>query len=116
VFPGVNPKQMQKMMNKMGIKQVDLGARKVIIELEDKKLVFDSNVSVQRVNMMGQETFQIVGPYNEESYDDNPSISDEDVQVVIAQTGVSRERAIEAITGSKGDLAEAIMELSAKKE
>ena len=116
MFPGVNPKQMQKMMNKMGIKQIDLGARRVIIELEDKKLVFSESPSVQKVNMMGQETFQVVGAYTEESLDDNPSISDEDIQVVIAQTGVSRERAIEAISGSKGDLAEAIMQLAAKEE
>ncbi|MBT4605053.1 nascent polypeptide-associated complex protein [archaeon] len=115
MFPGVNPRQMQKMMSKMGMKQVDLQARRVIIELEDRKLVFEQP-SIQKVNMMGQESFQLTGSYSEESYDDTPDVSDDDIEVVIAQTGVSRDRAIEAINVSKGDLAEAIMTLSSEKE
>ena len=64
MFPGVNPRQMQQMMRKMGIAQVDLPAQEVIIRLPDKELVFP-NPSVAKVNMMGQETFQLTGEFVE---------------------------------------------------
>ena len=115
MFPGVNPRQMQKMMQKMGMQQVDLNALKIEITLADKKLVFE-NPQLSKVNMMGQETYQIVGSPVEEAIDSTPEISEEDVQTVVAQTGKSAEEARAAITEAKGDLAEAIMKLSGLDE
>ena len=60
MFPGVNPRKMQQMMKKMGIQQQEIDALEVIIKTKDKQLVF-SHPQVSRVNMMGQDTFQIIG-------------------------------------------------------
>ena len=110
MFPGMNmnPRQMKMAMQKMGIRQDELDAVRVIIELKDKKLVFNSP-EVSKVNMAGNESFQLVGNYSEESIDSSPEISDEDIETVMEQANVSREEAIKAIEETGGDLAEAIM-------
>ncbi len=112
MFPGMNmnSKQMKAAMKKMGVQQEELDAKRVIIELEDKRLVFESP-QVSKVNMMGSNTFQVVGNPEEESIDSSPEISDDDVQTVASQTESSEEEARKAIEESGGDLAEAIMKL-----
>lgn len=104
MMPGINPKQMQKMMNKMGMKQEEIPASEVIIK--GPKEIIIKNPHVVKVNMMGQETFQITGEASEGS-----GISKDDVLTVSAQAGVSEENALKALEESKGDLAEAIMKL-----
>ncbi len=110
MFPGMNPRQMQQAMKKMGIRQESLEATQVIIRLPDRDLIFDQP-EVAQVNMMGQNTYQIVGEPREELLSMQVDISDDDVQTVIDQTGVSKEVAYQAIEDAKGDLAEAILAL-----
>ncbi|MAG60672.1 nascent polypeptide-associated complex protein [archaeon] len=114
MFPGVNPRQMQKMMQKMGMQQVDLKALKIVITLTDKELVFE-NPGLSKINMMGQETYQITGSPIEQTLDSMPEISSEDVQTVVDQTGKTEDEARAAIIEAKGDLAEAIMNLSSEE-
>jgi nascent polypeptide-associated complex subunit alpha len=111
MIPGMNPRQMQQAMKKMGIKQETLPAHEVIIRLGDTELVI-SNPEVTRINMMGQMTFQIAGAVEERETESAPSITDEDIQTVIDQTGVTQEVAKQAIADANGDLAEAILALS----
>jgi len=113
MMPGMNARQMQQMMKQMGIQQVEVDATRVIIETPEKRIIID-NPQVSKVNMMGQMTWQVMGPVREEAIDTTPDISDDDVETVMEQTGASKEDALEAITEAKGDLAEAIMTL--KKE
>ncbi len=117
MFPGVNPRQMQQMMRKMGIQQVDLPAQEVIIRLPDKELVFP-NPSVAKVNMMGQETFQLTGEFVERALVRSamPEISEEDIKTVMEQVSVSREKAKKMLEETKGDLADAIMRLTQSEE
>ena len=60
MLPGLNPRKMQQMMKQLGIQQVDIPAIEVIIKTEEKDIII-TNPSVAKVNMMGQETFQIAG-------------------------------------------------------
>lgn len=113
MIPGMNPRQMRQAMKKMGIQQEEIDAKEVIIKLEDKEIVI-SNPNVSKVNMMGQETYQVVGEESERSLDSTPEISDDDVKTVAEQTGASEIDAKAAIEECKGDLAEAILKL--KKE
>jgi nascent polypeptide-associated complex subunit alpha len=113
MIPGMNPRQMQQMMKKMGIKQIEIPATEVIIKTEEKDLVI-VNPQVSKVNMMGQETFQIVGEVHEQERTVVPEISEDDIKTVIEQTNCSEKQAKSALEESKGDLAEAIMGL--KKE
>ncbi|MBU1203904.1 MAG: nascent polypeptide-associated complex protein [Nanoarchaeota archaeon] len=108
MFPGMNPRQMQGMMKKLGIKQQEIDAEEVVIKLKDKELII-RNPQVSKINMMGQETFQIVGDVEEVS-----GTGEEDIKVVIEQCSCSREDAVKALEKNEGDIAKAI--LSIKKE
>jgi nascent polypeptide-associated complex subunit alpha len=110
MIPGMNPRKMQQMMKKMGIAQQDLGALKVVITLEDKTLVF-TQPSVQKVNMMGQQTFQITGDYQEQSLDSIPDINDEDIATIKAQVEADETVIRETLTKNKGDIAQTILDL-----
>jgi len=107
MIPGLNPKDLQKAMKKMGIKQEEIPAEEVIIKCADKNIVI-KNPSVSKVNAMGQETFQIAGG---EIIEETSSISDDDVKTVAEQAKVSEDKAREALEKSDGDLAKAILEL-----
>jgi len=107
----MNPRKVQQMMKQMGIQQQDIPAIEVIIKTRDKEIVI-TNPSVAKVNMMGQETFQISGEVHERSISTTPDISEEDVKTVMDQVSVSEEKAREAIEEANGDLAEAIMNLN----
>jgi len=111
MMPGLNPRKMEKMMKQMGIQQEDLGARRVVITLDEKEMVFE-NPSVQKVNMMGQQTFQIVGDYSEKSLETTPDITAEDIETVKAQVSASDEAIKMALEKNKGDIAQTIVDLS----
>jgi nascent polypeptide-associated complex subunit alpha len=113
MFPGMNPRDVKQAMKRMGIKQEEISAKEVIIRLEDKEIVI-TNPSITKVDMMGQESYQISGEETERSLDTKPDISEEDINTVVEQTGVSEEEARAAIEEANGDLAEAILKL--KKE
>jgi len=110
MIPGMNPRQMRMAMKKLGIQQEEIDAKEVIIRLEDKEIVI-SNPSVTKVNMMGQDTYQVVGEESERSLSSEPEISEDDITTVAEQAGVSKEQALKALQEAKGDLAEAILKL-----
>ncbi len=112
MFPGMNPRQMKQMMKKVGMQQDELDVVQVVFKLRDRELVID-NPSVSKINMMGQETFQVGGEVREQSLDTMPDISEEDIQTVVDQTQCSVEEAKKALDESEGDLAVAIMSLKA---
>lgn len=111
MIPGMNPKKMQQMMKQMGMKQDTIPARKVVIYTDEAQIIIEP-CEVAEVNMMGQSTIQVTGDTRVEPLDATPDISQEDIQTVMDQTGASKEQAIKAIESAKGDLAQAIMDLS----
>lgn len=112
---GMNPKQlkqMQRAMKQMGMDMKDVkGVTEVVIKFKDKELVI-SNPKVNIMDFMGQQTYQITGKAQESKLDVELEIPDNDVELVSAQTGVSKEKALETLKETQGDLAEAIMRLS----
>ena len=115
MIPGMNQRKMAQMMKRMGIQQTEIDANEVIIRCDDKEIVI-SNPQVSKVNMMGQETFQVVGQPEERERSSSPEISEDDVKTVMEQAGVSEEEARKAIEDNDFDLAQAIMSLSEDKE
>lgn len=107
MFGNINPKQIQGMMKKMGIAQVDINASRVIIECPDKKIIID-NPSVMKINMQGQQSFQISGEVSEEGLE---SFSKEDVKLVIEKTKKSEAEVVKFLSENDGDIAKAILEL-----
>ena len=108
--PSINPAQMRKMMQRMGIQQSEIDASAVIIKTPDKDIII-TEPSVTKVNMMGQETYQVVGTPEERPIDTKPDINSEDIKTVMEQAHVDEAKAREAIEKSGGDLAEAIISL-----
>ena len=102
---GINPRDVQKMMDRMGIKSEEIKAKKVTIEKEDGQIVItDPHVTI--IDMSGQKSFQIVGKVEERA-----TINDEDVKLVMQKANVSREQAEKALQESNGGIADAIMKL-----
>ena len=110
MIPGMNPKMMKQAMKKMGISQQDIEASEVIIKTPEKNIII-RNPSVSKINMQGQETFQIAGDISEEATSSEPEINEDDIQTVMEQAECTEEKAKEAIEETKGDLAEAILKL-----
>jgi len=106
MFPGLNPKKIQQLMKQMGIAQEEIPAKKVIIEQEDKKIIIN-NPSVMKIDMQGQENFQISGDIEETDTD-----FEEDIKTIIEKTNCTQEEAKKALEKANGDLAEAIISLS----
>lgn len=113
MIPGMqmNSRQMKQAMKKMGVEQEELDAQQVIIRFADKDVIID-NPDVAKVNMMGQETFQVSGgEMSEQSRETTPSIEQEDISTVAEQAGVDDNRAKQALEATGGDIAQAIMTL-----
>jgi nascent polypeptide-associated complex subunit alpha len=108
MIPGMNPRQMAQAMRRLGIQQVEIPATEVIIKTPDKELVI-ANPQVSKVNMMGQETIQVIGIIRERELSSVPGISEADIKTVMEQAGVSEDEARKAIEDNGGDLAAAIM-------
>ena len=115
MFGGVNPSQMKGMMKKMGISQVELPVRRVVFEMADKDLVVE-NPNVMQIKMQGQESFQVTGEALREVAGGRSQVaeelfSDEDVGMVVGQTGKSEDEVRVALGESDGDIAGAIVSL-----
>lgn len=127
-FRGMSPKQMARMMKKMGIEQKDLeGVKEVIIRFADKEWVI-SNPQVTAIKQSGAETYQVGGSKTERAISGTASpasdtdtkeeiaapeieIPMEDAALVAGQTGVDIETAKQALKETEGDLAAAILKL-----
>ncbi|MCD6434081.1 MAG: nascent polypeptide-associated complex protein [Candidatus Diapherotrites archaeon] len=105
----MDPKQINRMMSKLGIKSTELDAKRVIIELEDKEIIIEEP-QINVVDFQGQKTYTIMGNPKEEE-----KISEEDIKLVMEQTNVSRKKAIAALKKNKNDIAAAIIELKGEE-
>jgi len=108
MFPKLDPKKMQAIMSQMGIKQEEIDAKRVIIETNEKNIIIN-NPSVVKVNMQGQDSFQISGDIGEEETENSTK---QDIATIAEKTGCSEDEAKQALEESNGDLAEAILSLS----
>jgi nascent polypeptide-associated complex subunit alpha len=119
----MSPKQMARMMKKMGIEQSDLkGVKEVIIRFDDKEWVI-SNPQVGLIKQAGSESYQISGNRTERALTSGTPVEEdtipepeieipiEDAALVAGQTGVDIETATQALKDTKGDLAAAILKL-----
>lgn len=120
---GMNPRQLKMLMKRLGIEVEELqGVKRVIIVKEDGEIhVEDPSVTIMRTPE--GETIQVAGKLKEmpsgsgegaekkSGVEGEPEIPEEDIQLVMDQTGVSRERAIEALKATAGSPAEAILRI-----
>ena len=111
MMPGnINPRQMNQMMRRLGIsvKNID-NVEKIIIQTDTKEYIFNE-AEVTVMDAKGQKTYQITGnPIVKERANDTLN---EDIKLIVEQTGKSEEEAKKALEDSNGDIAEAILKLS----
>jgi len=112
MIPGVNPRQLKQMMRQMGMSQDEISTDEIIIKTKEGKQLIFKNPNVQKIVMQGQTSFQITGDYSEIERSINISISEEDIKMVSEQAGVSIDEARKALENTKGDIAQAIVNLS----
>ncbi|MBI2667656.1 Nascent polypeptide-associated complex protein [Candidatus Woesearchaeota archaeon] len=106
MFPNINPRELEKAMKKLGVKQEEIKASEIIIKTEDKDLII-KNPNIMKINMMGQESLQITGNIEERKKE---LFDEEDIKTVMEQANCSREEAIDALKREK-DIAAAILSL-----
>ncbi|MHA1719661.1 MAG: nascent polypeptide-associated complex protein [Promethearchaeota archaeon] len=133
-------RQMRRRMQQQGVEDMEqIEAFRVIIQTEGEDLVIDEP-QVIKVKQQGMEVFQIIGSATkrpsgtygdgtviedseispgseegqEENIDLNVEITEQDIQLVSMQTGVSPEVAENALKETNGDLARAIINLKTK--
>lgn len=110
MMPGINPRMMRQAMKRMGIQQTEIDAEEVIIKTKESEIVI-TEPQVSKVNMMGQETFQIVGNIHERAKSAEAEISRDDIKTVAEQADVSEKEAEKALKEARGDIAAAIIKL-----
>lgn len=107
----INPKQMEKAMRRMGMHMTEIPAEEVVIKTHEKDIVI-KNPHISKVNMMGQETFQITGEVSER---EKEKFSEKDIRMIMEQTGSDEHEAEEALHETN-DIAEAILKIKQEKE
>jgi nascent polypeptide-associated complex subunit alpha len=105
-------REMRRMLDKMGLdmKTMD-NVEEVIIKTDTKELYL---IKPQVIEMKGKDStiFQVIASDIEEKQREVPTFKEEDVMLVMQQANVSREKALQALTESKGDMAQAILNLA----
>jgi nascent polypeptide-associated complex subunit alpha len=121
---GLNPRDLKRMFKRMGVKAdiEDLSdAEEIIIVHNDgrRSILENPQATLIKLGGSGQVMLSATGllrieePPGEEA--EEIQVSEEDVQLVAQQTGVSPEEARRALIEAKGDLAEAIMSIEQRK-
>jgi len=114
----INPRQMQKAMKQMGIKQTEIeDVVEVIIRTKRNEIVL-KGAEVISVEMGGGKSYQISGPETIRELGSDGATSEpevtfaaSDVDLVMSQTGCDREKAVEALMATDGQPAEAILKI-----
>lgn len=110
----------KRMMQKMGMKidEID-GVTEVLIRTATREIIIEEPV-VTSVVVQGQRMYQVTGG---SAHERAPSaeaaqleVPEEDVNLVVAQTGKTVDEAKAALKESGGDLAEAILRLKQKNQ
>ncbi len=110
MFPNVDPKKLQGMLDKLGIKSTEIESVQVIIRCNDRDIIVDEP-QVTLVEGQGMRSFQISGNVREVDRS-KPEISDDDVAFVQEQTGVrDAELVRRTLEETGGDNAAAILRL-----
>lgn len=109
-MPGMDPKKVQQMMKQLNMNIEEIPAERVIIETKTKKLVIQ-NPEVMVTKMMGKDVYQVTGSVSEQF-----ATSEDDIRLVMEQTGKDRETVAKKLEELSNDLARAIIELKEEEK
>ena len=108
-----NPRDLRKMLKRMGIEMEEVRAEKVDIYLDDGSVLRVSSPQVLVMRARGQPpVIYVSGDITRvEAEAGDEGFTEEDVRLVAEQAGVSLEEARRALKEAGGDIAEAILRL-----
>ncbi|NPB00113.1 MAG: ubiquitin [Crenarchaeota archaeon] len=129
-----NPRKLRKMLKNLDISNLKLEEVPNVVKVEivfrdGSRIVIDAP-AVAKMNLGGLILFQIQAQASsirrEEkiqqpqalimpSGEEKKLYTEEDIELVVQETGCSREEAVKALEETKGDIAEAIMLLKERK-
>ncbi len=132
-----NPRKLRKMLKNLDITNLRLeevpNVVKVEIVLRDGSRIVIDAPAVAKMNIGGLVVFQIQAQSSSIKREERPQqlvqeqaliigkveekkpYTDEDIELVMQETGCSREEAVRALEETKGDIAEAIMLLRERR-
>lgn len=105
MFGGTDPKKLEKIMKKLNMNVQEIDADVVVIKTKKKNIII-SSPQIMLTNMMGRDVYQVTGEVSE-AY----PIKEEDILMVMEQTGKDRMTVEKKLEELDNDLARAIMEL-----
>ncbi len=109
----INPREMRRLMRQLKAKEID--AYQVIIKARDGDYIIE-DPQVMAMEIQGQKMIQIIGEMKKvEAEEEAPEFTEEDVQLVMQQTGCTEEEAIRALKEANGEPAEAIISLMSRR-
>jgi nascent polypeptide-associated complex subunit alpha len=125
-----NARQMEMMMKRLGMATENLdGVEEVIIRTRDKEHVFKAP-EVTILTVQGVRTYQVVGSSEVRKRSASTIVAagpasaaapepsgppEEDIELVMAQSGAERDEAIAALEETHGAPAEAIMQILSRR-
>lgn len=113
----ISPRELRRLTRRMGMEVREIkNVKEVKIVTSDREILFENPI-VTAIKMGGEMIYQIAGKPIEreiEKSEKSIEISEEDIQLIIAQTGVSEEEARTALIETEGDIAKAILYLQSK--
>jgi len=111
----INPREMRRLMRQLKAKEID--AYEVIIKARDGDYIVE-DPQVMAMEIQGQKMLQVVGELKKiekkEEKEELP-FTDDDVQLVMQQTGCTEEEARKALEEAGGEPAEAIISIMSKR-
>ena len=107
-------RRARRMMKQMGMKMDEMSDIERVILQGSKREIVIEGPAVTSINVQGQKMYQVAGgTETETALEKGLEIPEEDVLLVAQQTGASMERAKTALEDAEGDLARAILMLTA---
>ena len=111
----INPREMRRLMRQLKAKEIE--AYEVIIKARDGDYIIE-DPQVMYMEIQGQKMLQVIGEMKKievEKEEEKPLYTDEDVQLVMQQTGCSEEEAKKALEEANGEPAEAIISIMSRR-
>ncbi len=110
----INPREMRRLMRQLKAKEID--AYEVIIKARDGDYIVE-DPQVMYMEIQGQKMLQVIGEMKkiEEEKEEEQLYTEEDIQLVMQQTGCSEEEARRALEEADGEPAEAIISIMSKR-
>lgn len=109
MMPNIDPRQLKKLMDQMGIKSTEIEADRVVIEGKDRDIIIE-NPQITQIDAQGNKSFQVQGEIKEVDKV-KVEISEDDIKMVMDKADIDHDAARVALEEANGDIASALINL-----